>query len=270
MSKKKVHIKVVLAVLTAVMLFWSCSALPLLALAASDTPGESAFSAILLDADSGETLFDDDSSLELPIASITKIMTALIIVEKCRLNDKLTFEREWLKEGSSSGFEPGNEYTVRQMLYAMMLASGNDAATGLATFCGGSVEHFAELMNAKAEELGMTHTQFKNPHGLDETGHYSSARDMAILTAYALQNQKFALVVSTQDARIGGVYFKNHNRLLWECDGVIGVKTGYTDKAGRTLVSAAVRNGRTLICVTLNDGNDWEDHEALYNWGFSK
>jgi D-alanyl-D-alanine carboxypeptidase len=182
----------------------------------------------------------------------------------------MTFKREWLCEGSSSGFKPGKDYTVRQMLYALLLASGNDAALGLAEFSAGSVDEFAALMNAKAEQLGMTHSHFINPHGLDAEGHYSSALDMAKLTAAALKNIKFTLIVSTRDAHVGGVYFKNHNKMLWQYEGAIGIKTGYTSKAGRTLVSAATKGGVTLICVTLNDPNDWDDHAALYDWGFEQ
>ncbi|MDR0819558.1 MAG: D-alanyl-D-alanine carboxypeptidase [Oscillospiraceae bacterium] len=235
----------------------------------ANPPAESSYSTVLYNPETQAVLYNDDCELELPIASITKIMTALVVVENCRLNDTLTFKSEWQVEGSSSGFAPGTEYTARQMLYALLLTSGNDAAVGLAEFTSGSVEAFADLMNAKAQELGLTHTHFVNPHGLDANGHYSSALDMAKLTAAAMNNQKFALVASTKEARVGGIFFRNHNKLLWETPGVIGVKTGYTAKAGRTLVTMAVRDGVTLICVTLKDADDWKDHTALYDWGFS-
>jgi len=233
-------------------------------------PPESSFTTVLYNADDGTILYDDDANLERPIASITKIMTALIVIERCKLNDTMKFRSEWLCEGSSSGFQPGKEYSVRQMLYALLLSSGNDAAIGLAIFTAGSVDAFAELMNEKALQLGMVHSHFVNPNGLDAEGHYSTALDMAILAAEALKSIKFTLIASTEEARVGGIYFKNHNKLLWQYDGAIGIKTGYTSKAGRTLVSAAKKDGKTLICVTLNDPNDWEDHAALYDWGFEQ
>jgi D-alanyl-D-alanine carboxypeptidase (penicillin-binding protein 5/6) len=257
--------------LTAIALAAVCllAAAPFATAAPSAPPKESSYASVVYDADTGEILYDDDSSLERPIASVTKIMTAIIVIERVSLNKKVTFKQEWKVEGSSSGFIPGREYTVRQLLYALMLSSGNDAAVGLAEITSGSVSKFADLMNAKASELGLTHTHFKNPHGLDEEGHYSSAKDLAALTAYALKNQKFALIVSTREAKVGGVYFKNHNKLLWYGKDIIGVKTGFTEKSGRTLVSAARRNGRMLIIVTLNDPNDWDDHVNLYDWAFS-
>jgi D-alanyl-D-alanine carboxypeptidase len=238
--------------------------------AANAPPRESSYSTVLYDSAGDAVLYGNNPETELSIASITKIMTALIVAERCRLNDTLMFRSEWQVEGSSSGFTPGKEYTVRQMMYALLLASGNDAAIGLAEFTSGSTEQFAVLMNERAAELGMTHTNFVNPHGLDAKGHYSTALDMAKLTAAALDNQKFTLIASTKEARVGGVYFRNHNKLLWDYPGAIGVKTGYTAKAGRTLVSAAVKDGSTLICVTLNDPCDWADHKALYEWGFAQ
>ncbi|MDR2606546.1 MAG: D-alanyl-D-alanine carboxypeptidase [Oscillospiraceae bacterium] len=240
------------------------------AFAVAAPPRESAYCAVLYNPADGTTLYADSADNQRPIASVTKIMTALIVVERCKLNDTMTFKREWLCEGSSSGFQPGKEYTVRQMLYALLLASGNDAAIGLAEFTAGSVDAFSDLMNAKAEQLNLGDSHFANPNGLDDDNHYSSALDMAKLTAYALKNMKFALIASTQEARVGGIYFKNHNKLLWQYEYAVGVKTGYTSKAGRTLVSAAQKNGATLICVTLNDPNDWDDHAALYDWGFQQ
>ncbi|MDR2359719.1 MAG: D-alanyl-D-alanine carboxypeptidase [Oscillospiraceae bacterium] len=258
------HNRLIAAALAAVCLFSST----LSAYGTASPPKESSYTAVVYDADTFETLYDDDGDLERSIASVTKIMTAIVALERVSLNKKVTFKQEWKVEGSGSGFIPGKDYTARQLIYALMLLSGNDAAVGLAEITAGSVAEFAELMNAKASELGLTHTNFKNPHGLDETGHYSSAKDLAVLTAYAMRNSKFSLIVSTREANVGGVYFKNHNKLLWYGKGVIGVKTGFTEKSGRTLVSAAVRNGRTIIIVTLNDPNDWNDHVSLYDWAF--
>ena len=149
-----------------------------------------------------------------------------------------------------------------------MLSSGNDAAVALAICCGGTVEGFVELMNDKARLLGLRNTHFENPNGLDSPGHYSSARDLAVLAAYAMENPIFAKTVSAKTVTAGQRYLRNHNKLLWMVDGADGVKTGYTKAAGRILVSAAERNGRRLIAVTINDGNDWCDHAALYDYGF--
>lgn len=152
----------------------------------------------------------------------------------------------------------------------MMLSSGNDAATALAIYCGGTVEGFAQLMNDKARHLGLTNTHFANPHGLDAPGHYSTARDLAVLAAYAMKNPIFAQTVATKTVTVGNRHLTNHNKLLWQVEGADGVKTGFTKAAGRILVSSAVRQGRRLICVTINDGNDWADHKALYDDGFSR
>lgn len=162
------------------------------------------------------------------------------------------------------------QLTVEELLYGMMLHSGNDAAIALALVCSGSVEEFVALMNLKAQQLSLHHTHFENPNGLDGKQHYSTASDLARMTQYALQNQAFRRIVSTKKITLGNRCLTNHNKLLWSAEGVIGVKTGYTRAAGRILVSAAERKGRTLIAVTINDGNDWEDHKALYDEGFER
>ena len=164
---------------------------------------------------------------------------------------------------------PGQSYTVRELLYGMMLNSGNDAAAALACTLCGNESSFAEKMNEKARELGLENTSFCNPHGLDNEGHYSSARDMARLTAYCMKNDTFKSIVSTNCAVIKGVTYYNHNRLLREYEGCIGVKTGYTIAAGRTLVSCAERGGMRLVCVTLNAPDDWNDHKYLLDKVFS-
>jgi len=150
-----------------------------------------------------------------------------------------------------------------------MLQSGNDAAVALAIYCGGTVEGFAELMNDKARALGLDNTHFVNPNGLDAPGHYSTARDLAVLAAYAMDDPVFQQTVSTKSVRIGERYLTNHNKLLWQVEGAEGVKTGFTKAAGRILVSSASRNDRRLICVTINAPDDWRDHAALYERGFS-
>ncbi|MBQ0124720.1 MAG: D-alanyl-D-alanine carboxypeptidase [Clostridiales bacterium] len=158
----------------------------------------------------------------------------------------------------------------------MMLQSANDAAAAIAYEIAGGISEFAEMMNAKARELGLENTHFSNPHGLDDTDHYTTARDLAALARYALENETFARIVSTKKITIkmhGGDTSRvlvNHNRLLRTYDDIIGVKTGYTKKCGRTLVSAAERDGVRLICVTLDDGDDWRDHRAMLDAGFDK
>lgn len=165
--------------------------------------------------------------------------------------------------------KPGETLCLEELLYGLMLSSGNDAALAVSHCVAGELEDFVGLMNDTARRLGMTHSHFANPNGLDAQGHYSSARDMAVLTAHALKNQDFKRIVSTASITIGERYLANHNKLLRLCEGCIGVKTGFTKAAGRTLVSAAAREGMTLVCVTLNDGDDWNDHMALLDHGFA-
>ena len=231
----------------------------------------SAHSAIVLCADTGDVLFEKNADERMLIASITKIMTAIVAIENADLNDKIVIKPEWSAiEGSSMYANPGQSYTVRELLYGMMLNSGNDAAAALAcTLCGDEIS-FAEKMNEKARELGLEDTSFRNPHGLDDEGHYSTARDMARLTAYCMENDTFKSIVSANCAIIKGVTYYNHNRLLREYEGCIGVKAGYTVSAGRTLVSCAERGGMRLICVTLSAPDDWNDHKYLLDKAFSE
>ena len=231
----------------------------------------SAHKAILLDADTGRALYEKDADSRSLIASTTKIMTALIVCEQCNVLDRMRIPKEAVGiEGSSIYLREGEVLTVQELLYGMMLHSGNDAAVALAIYCGGTVEGFAGLMNDKARQLGLTGTHFENPNGLDSPGHYSTARDLAVLAAYAMENPIFAQTVSTKTVKIGQRSLRNHNKLLWRVDGTDGVKTGFTKAAGRILVSSATRDGRRLICVTLNDGNDWQDHATLLEDGFSR
>ncbi len=230
-----------------------------------------AHNAILLDAQTGRVLYEKQADQRGLIASTTKIMTALIICEQCNVLDRMRIPKEAVGiEGSSMYLKEGEILTIQELLYGLMLHSGNDAAVALAIYCGGTVEGFAELMNDKARNLGMTSTHFENPNGLDSPGHYSTARDMAVLAAYAMDNPIFAQTVSTKTVKAGGRYLTNHNKLLWRTEGVDGVKTGYTKAAGRILVTSAVRQGRRLVAVTMNDPNDWKDHTDLYNMGFER
>lgn len=164
----------------------------------------------------------------------------------------------------------GERLTLRELLYGLLLASGNDAAVAVACVCAGDVETFVAWMNDKAEELGMADTHFANPNGLNDEDHYSTAADMARLARVVLENEVLAGIVGTKSITIAGRSLTNHNKLLWRYEGCVGMKTGYTDKAGRTLVSCARREGQTLIAVTLNDPDDWRDHAALFDYGFSQ
>lgn len=236
----------------------------------ADEIGTSATAAILLDADTGEVLYEKNADRQMLIASTTKILTALVALECAPLQQEITVTQNHMVEGSSMYLKPGEQVTVEQLLYGLLLQSGNDAALALADVCCGSVEDFVAEMNRKAAQLGMEGSSFANPNGLDAENHYSTARDMARLAAAAVKNHTFVRLCSTSQASIGTRTMTNHNRLLREVEGCIGMKTGYTKAAGRTLVTCAVRDGRTLVAVTLCDGNDWADHKALYAYGFDK
>ena len=246
------------AVLLAAILFLPC--------------GVNAISAqrgILFDATTKRIVFEKDAHSKSLIASTTKIMTALVVCEQTNVLDRVRIPREAVGiEGSSMYLREGEIMTVQELLYGLMLHSGNDAAVALAIYCGGTVEGFVQLMNDKAHRLGLTQTHFENPHGLDGPEHYSTAHDMAILASYAMDNPIFAKTVSAKNINAAGRSLRNHNKLLWRVEGVDGVKTGYTKAAGRILVSSAVRQGRRLIAVTINAPDDWNDHEMLYQEGF--
>ena len=239
------------------------------ALAAGEEPSTSCQAGVLMEADSGAVLWEKQPDTPMLIASTTKIMSALVALERCELDREVTIDPAWTGiEGSSMYLAPGQRLTVEELLYGMMLASGNDAAVALACAAAGSVEAFAELMNEKARELGCENTHFTNPSGLDDEEHHASAYDLALITRAALQNEDFCRIVSTASKTVGENTYVNHNRLLRECDGVFGVKTGYTMAAGRTLVTACRREGLTLICVTLSDPDDWDDHRDMYDWAY--
>ena len=233
--------------------------------------GVSAQNAVVLDAQTGRILYEKNADKQGLIASTTKIMTALVICEQCNVLDRMRIPKEAVGiEGSSMYLKEGEILTIQELLYGLMLQSGNDAAVALAIYCGGTVEGFAELMNDKAHRLGLKNTHFENPNGLDSPGHYSTAKDMAILAAYAMENPIFHKTVSTKSVTAGNRQLTNHNKLLWQLEGADGVKTGYTKAAGRILVSSATRQGRRLICVTMNDPNDWKDHKSLLDSSFSR
>lgn len=239
-------------------------------LSRAQAPENSAGAAVLIHKDTGRILYEKNAHERRLIASTTKIMTALVVLENCQPWEKVEVLAEHAAvEGSSMYLVPGGDYTVEELLYGMLLASGNDAAAALACHCGGDISGFADMMNAAAENMGLQNTSFENPHGLDGEEQYSSAYDLALITQKALDNQLFARIVATKSYTLGEQTYVNHNKLLWNLEGCLGVKTGYTMAAGRTLVSCCERQGLELICVTLSDGDDWQDHTALYDWAFS-
>ena len=224
-----------------------------------------------MDADTGELLYARHPDEPGLMASTTKIMTGLLVSRRDP-DQILTVPREAVgAEGSSLYLKEGERLTRRELLLGLMLQSGNDAALALAICDAGSEAAFVTRMNAQARALGLENTHYANPHGLDQEGNYSSARDLALLMAKALEEPLFREAAATKSAVIAGDRaLTNHNKLLWTCPGCIGGKTGYTKAAGRLLVSAAQRQGRTLICVTVNDPADWKDHRALYDWAFAQ
>ena len=239
-------------------------------------PSVSAESAVLMDLASREVLFEHNMSARLGMASTTKIMTALIAAERADLSARVSIPAEAVGvEGSSIYLTEGEVLTLRELLYALLLQSANDAATAIAIAIAGSVEAFADMMNARAEEMGLSDTHFTNPHGLYDDAHYTTAYDLAIISAHALENETIAEIFSTYKATLPlesecqKRVLVNHNKLLRLYRGAIGVKTGFTKKTGRCLVSAAERDGLTLIAVTLNAPDDWRDHMSMLDFGFA-
>lgn len=246
--------------------------------AVADPPATSATSTIVIDAYSGQVIYEDNADEQRAIASITKIMTAYLAVEDMTLDDARLDEVYTVSEhaaasdegGTSMYFLAGDQVSMEVLLYGTMLRSGNDAAVALAEACAdGDEDAFIQRMNDKAQELGMTNTHYSCPNGLIDEDNYSTARDMAKLAKVAMENELFAKIVGTWYIELGDYQIENHNMLLDQMKGeCIGVKTGFTTLAGRTLVSCAQRDGSKFIIVTLNDQNDYDDHEALYNWAF--
>ena len=228
----------------------------------------SATACVLMDADTGLVLYRKNEDQRMLIASVTKLMTALVVLEQGEVDETVTVTAAHMAEGSSMYLRVGEKLTLEELLYGLLLCSGNDAALAL-TECAGGVEPFVALMNEKAAALGMKNTHFANPNGLDDEEHYSTAYDMALLACAAANEPTLRRIASTRTVAIGGRTLTNHNKLLSRMDGCIGLKTGYTKAAGRTLVSCAEREGHRLVAVTLRDGNDWNDHEMLYDRGFA-
>jgi len=242
--------------------------------------GVSARNAVLMDQKTGRILYGKAMHDPERIASITKIMTAILAVESGKLQNTVTISSRAVQtEGSSIYLKPGQKIKLEDLVYGLMLRSGNDAANAIAEAVGGSIEGFVYMMNEKAKEIGMSNSFFSNPSGLDENGkeHYSSAYDMALLTRYAMENPNYAKIAGTKIHRAKNTaeswdyVWKNKNKLLtFMYKYSTGGKTGFTKKARRTLVSTASKNGMDLIVVTLDDGQDWQDHMALFEYGFDQ
>ncbi len=246
--------------------------------AGAQGPGVSAESAVLVSAQSGAVLYEKNAWERRAMASTTKIMTALLALEEVERSGDPAVDvtQEMVAvEGSSMGLRAGDRLRLSELAAGMMLASGNDGANAIALFLAGSQEGFAQRMNERAREIGMNDTNFVTPSGLDDEMHFSTAYDMALLTREALANEGFAEIAGSFTRQVefiepeGKVPYTNHNKLLQQYEGCVGVKTGFTKKAGRCLVSAATREGVTLIAVTLNAPDDWNDHTALLDYGFS-
>ncbi len=239
----------------------------------------SAHSAVLINQDDGSILYSKNEDIRLPMASTTKIMTALLALESGRLSDEVLITAESVGvEGSSIYLEKSDKITLESLVWALMLESANDAASSIAVFLGGSVEGFAEMMNDKAAELQLKNTHFTNPHGLYDEEHYTTAIDLARISAAAMDNELFSQIVATKKHTISFTsaqgeikqrYLNNHNKMLNMYEGASGIKTGFTKKSGRCLVSAASRYGVELIAVTLSAPDDWKDHKSMLDYGFS-
>ena len=257
-------VKKILLSLVFFTFFFILSFLPALAIDIS------AESAVLYDPVLDRILYEKNGSEPMPMASTTKLMTALLVLENLPLDQRVTIQKEWLQtEGSSMYLQEGENITIRELLYGLLLSSGNDAAKSLASICSGSEEKFVKLMNVRAAELGMCQTHFENPHGLPAENHYSTAEDLAKLMGYCLKTPSFVEICETQYYVSGVRVLSNHNKLLSLYSQTICGKTGFTKEAGRCLVSAAGDLTTPLIAVTLNAPDDWNDHIALYNDGFS-
>ncbi len=239
--------------------------------------GLSAQSSVLIEAETGTVLFEHNANERRAMASTTKIMTAILTIEAGDLDREFVVDNYAIMvEGTTMGLQKGDRVSRRDLLYGILLPSGNDAANAAAVSVSGSIGEFVSLMNKKAEELELSDTHFATPSGLDAKEHYTTARDLAMLTAYAMKNETFREIVCCKQATVsfGNPPYKrtlyNSNKMLKRYDGAIGVKTGFTDNARRCLVSAAERNGVTLIAVTLNAPDDWNDHTRMLDYGFTQ
>ena len=234
--------------------------------------GVSAECACVIDTLTGRIIYEKNMNKQHTMASTTKIMTALVALENSKPDDIITVSGNAAgTEGTSLYLKAGQKATMEDLIYGLMLQSGNDAAIAIAEGVSGSVSEFAKLMNKKAQEIGVKNSSFKNPNGLDEEGHFTTAYDLALITREAMKNEKFREIVSTKSKQIlnGTQTVSNHNKMLRQYEGCIGVKTGFTKKSGRCLVTAANRNGVEVIAVTLNAPDDWNDHRNMLDYAFA-
>lgn len=238
---------------------------------------DSAECACVINALTGDVVFSKNMNKRHAMASTTKIMTAIIALENCGMDEVITVSANAAaQEGSAAYISENNQIYMKDMLYGLMLNSGNDAAMAIAEHVAGDAEKFADLMNEKALEMGLRDTHFVNPSGLDDPEHFTTAGELALIARYALSNQDFREIVSTQTYQAQPInseeklYFSNHNKMLSLYDGAVGVKTGFTKATGRCLVSAAERDGMEFIAVTLGDSNDWNDHMEMLDYAFSE
>ena len=272
MKNRKIILSFVAFLLLAGILFSSFSTLFFALKTSAENLYTSAVGGCVIEAESGRVLFEKNKDKKVPMASTTKIMTAITAIENCEnLDEKFEISPKAVGvEGTSLYLRKGDVYSTRDLLFALMLISGNDASVAIAEHVAGSTSEFVTLMNELAKKIGANNTHFANTHGLDADGHYTTAYDLAKITAYALNNDTFREIVSTKNTKITNGngenrYLKNKNKLLFTLDGCIGVKTGFTNDAGRCLVSAVERNGMRLVCVVLNCGPMFEESATLLN-----
>ena len=272
MKNRKIILSFVAFLLLAGILFSSFSTLFFALKASAENLYTSAVGGCVIEAESGRVLFEKNKDKKVPMASTTKIMTAITAIENCEnLDEKFEISPKAVGvEGTSLYLRKGDVYSTRDLLFALMLISGNDASVAIAERVAGSTSEFVTLMNDLAKKIGANNTHFANTHGLDADGHYTTAYDLALITAYALNNDTFREIVSTKNTKITNGngenrYLKSKNKLLFTLDGCIGVKTGFTNDAGRCLVSAVERNGMRLVCVVLNCGPMFEESATLLN-----
>ncbi len=256
-----------------------CVSLTLPVQAAAPPPLPKAHAAVLMDTATGKIVYDKQGGKRLPPASTTKILTAILAIESGRMTDAVTVSEHAAKtRGSTMHLKAGQVLTLEELVTGLMLRSGNDAAVAIAEYLGGSVEEFAVHMNARAHQLGAKDSHFVNPHGLPDPDHYVTARDLAKLARFAMQNERFAAIVGQKEARVdwedaGGMHeaeLKNTNKLLWRLAGADGVKTGSTGEAGPCLVASATEDDHRFVCVLLNDPARWQDAAALLRWGLDE
>ncbi len=260
--------KIIAIIMVGCGLIFSCSGLAQLGKKTAYASGGS--STLVMEVTSKRVLSCSNERMELPMASTTKIMTALLAVERCDLQQKVTIPKQAVGvEGSSIYLKQGEVLTVKDLLYGLMLRSGNDSAVALAIHMSGSVSAFADLMNARVAEMGLKNTHFVNPHGLHDKNHYTSAYDLAYISSIAMQNETFKDIVSTKSVTIQGAtidenrYLANKNKMLTMYSGANGIKTGYTKDAGRCLVSSSLVDGMQLVCVVLNVYDMWNESISL-------